>query len=1242
MDAASANSPSPLEAFMPGDRRRALAGSHVLPPHARGAALFADMSGFTALTEALADEMGSERGAEELTSHLDRVFEALITELDRYGGHVIYFSGDAITCWLDRDDGLRASACALAMQKTIADLAEVVTPAGRRVRLAMKAAVAAGTARRFVVGDPRIQLIDVLAGGLIDALATGERLAAKSEVLLDCSVLEALGDRVHVVETRLDGERGRSFAVVDEVTAPVVLQEPSALSERLPVDVVRPWILPSVYERVAAGRDDFLAELRPAFPLFVRFGGVDFDSDESAVAKLDDFIRRAQHVLADHGGNLLHLTIGDKGAYLSAVFGAPTAHEDDAARACSAALELRALEAATAVRGIAIGLAYGRARSGTVGHPHRKAFTCLGDAVNLAARLMTSAPVGGIYVSDTVRAATDAFAWKSLAPLSVKGKARPIAVSALLATAAARARPVRRAGPAMVGRKAELASMLAKLDEALAQRGQIVSVCAEAGMGKSRLLAEFARQARRRDVAVAIGECQAYGVNASYFVWRSVWSTLFGIDARAAADDRVRALEAGLRGIDASLLARAPLLSAVLAVTIADNDLTSAFDAKLRKLSLEGLLVECLRAIAARGPLVVVLEDCHWIDPLSRDLLAVLGRSIADLDVMFMLAHRPAASADDALGVENLPYCTQIRLRELPGADTAELIRASLARHGVREVPEASPLVDLVTRRAQGNPFYVEELVHYICSKRLALHDASALRRLELPDSLQSLVLGRIDQLPEEPKRTLKVASVLGRSFRAPMLVAVYPSLGEPDAVRSQLATLMASDLVLPEAEAEARYAFKHVVTQQAAYDSMPFALRSTLHERAAEYIERVEADAIDRNLDLLAYHYWHSANADKKREYLQRAGEAAQASYANDAAIDYFERLQALVEPRVRIDVLLKLVKVLEVAGRWRHAETAANQALALAEQLADVQSRAASETALAEVARKQGRYDEAFQRLDRAERHFRSLGDEAGVGQVMHLHGTIAAQRGDYEQAIAKYEFSLAIRERIGDKLSMAGLLSNLGVIAEYRGDYERSRDFHERALAVRTEIGDRRGLGVSTNCLGMVALLQSRFAEARDWFQRSIDLNRQIGDGWMVAICNNNLGNANRGLADFASARQHYAESLRAYGDFDDRWALAFLLEDIGILAALDGDARSALSLLGAADTFRTAIGAPRAPSRELEIDALVTPAIAPLTDIERAACRARGRELDLAAATALANGVLSRGSPDVGRHAKRAKR
>jgi class 3 adenylate cyclase/tetratricopeptide (TPR) repeat protein len=1215
------------EAYIARDRRQALAARLEMPDRIRGAALFADISGFTPLTEALATELGPQRGAEELTANLGRVFHAVIGELDRYGGNVIYFSGDAITCWMDGDDGLRAAAAAFAMQAAMDRVGEIVTPGGTSVRLALKVAVASGAARRFVVGDPDIQLIDVLAGRLIDDLAEAEHHAEKGEVILDPSAVAALGERVILGEERADAVTGKTFRVatglaVEAEEAPAV--EPEPLADEL----VRPWLLPAVYERLRSGRGEFLAELRPAYPLFLRFGGIDYDDDDDAIAKLDEFVRRAQRIMAGYGGNVLQLTLGDKGAYLYGVFGSPVAHEDDAARAAAAALDLRDLERSTEARGIQIGLTHGRLRSGTYGHEMRRTFVCLGDAVNLAARLMSAAPEGRIFVGGDVReAAGDTFIWERLPDLSVKGKSGAIVAHALTGSLERASRRRIRYEVPLVGRQAELAVLDAALEATVAGDGRIVGIAAEAGMGKSRLVAEFVRSARRRGIFVAFGECQSFGTNSSYFVWREIWRRLLRIDE---ADDPGRQrhhVEEELRSIHPGLVARAPLLDTVLGMDIPDTELTAALDAKVRKASLEDLLGEYLRSRSEDEPIVLVLEDCHWIDELSRDLLEALARVSAGRSVLIVAAYRPAASPGGDLGLQRMPSFEEMALDVLDASEATLLIRSKLEQVLGTAGDAGESLVGLVTERSGGNPFYVEELVSFIAGQGIDLEDKAAIRALELPESLHSLVLSRIDTVGEEPRRTLKVASVVGRVFRAPVLPGAYPELGELGGVVAQLDILRSVDLVNLDREAEQAYLFKHVVTQEVAYESLPFAVRSMLHGRIGRYIEEVETDEVERQLDLLAHHFSHSDDEPRKREYLGRAADAARASYANAAAIEYLEQLVQLLDGSDRVSAILKLGKVLELVGNWARAEQVDLDGLALATELGDAVSQGWSHAALAEVDRKQGRYDSAIERLDRARALFTEAGADDGIGQVLHLAGTVAAQRGDLESARARYEESLAIRERLSDQAMMAALHSNLGVVAEYSGDFQAARDYNERALAIRTEVGDRWAIGVSQNNLGMIALHQAAFHEARTRFEESMRLHREVGDAWMVAIGHNNLGNATRGLGDLDAARAHYLQSLVAYRDYDDKWALSFLLEDIAVLAAILDRGPQAFELLGAAETLREAIGSPRGIALEEELAGHLAAVRETLGEKATEAAVKRGRRRDLAGAVDLGMSICT---------------
>ena len=1183
------------EAYIPRHRRRALARGTDLPDRVHGAALFADVSGFTSLTEALAKELGAQRGAEELTANLNRVFHAIIAELDRFDGDVIYFSGDAITCWLDGDDGSRAATCAVAMQEVMARVGEVRTPGGTAVRLAMKVAVAVGPARRFVVGDPDIQLIEVLAGRLVDELAAAEQLAGQGEVVVEQSTLDSLGDRVEVGDLRSDEESDRKVGLLLRMldSAGETVEDDSEAP--LPEELVRPWLLPVVYERLRTGRGEFLAELRPAIPVFAKFTGIDYDADDDASEKLDDFVRRAQRIFASYGGNLLQLTLGDKGAYLYAVFGSPHAHEDDAQRAVAAALELVQLAEVTAARELQVGITRGRLRSGTYGHVMRRTFVCLGDAVNLAARLMSKAPPGTVYVAEGVRHETgDAFDWEELPAMTVKGKAEPIGVSALRGVSLGPGRRRTRYALPIVGRERELAALEAAYARACAGTGAVLGIAAEAGVGKSRLLAEFVRRVRATGGAVAFGECQAFGTRTSYVVWHEIWRSLLRVSAELPEPEQLRLLEAQLRAIDPALAQRAPLLDAVLGISLPDNPLTAGFDAELRKTSLEALLADCLRARAAEEPLVLVLEDCHWIDPLSRDLLEIVARASAPLPVLVLLAYRPEAERAGGLGVGALPHFSELTLSELEPAESELLIRSKL-EHLFGEGAEAPPsLVELVTSRSQGNPFYVEELLNYIKGQGIDPQDGAALRTLQLPESLHSLILSRVDTLAEAPRRTLKVASVVGRSFRAPSLPGIYPELGPLEEVRGHLGTLSSFDLVTIDRPAEEEYLFKHVVTQEVTYESMPFATRSMLHERAGQYIEETEPEAVERSLDLLAHHFWHSENKGKKREYLVRAGEAAQAKYANANAVDYFERAIPLLEGADLWRITRRLGEAREVTGDVPGAEAAYREALALAESANDASASGWTDTSLAELARKRGDYDAAAEWLDAADENFAAAGDRPGFGRVEHIRGVVANIRGDRAAARRHMEASLEIRREADDKVAMGALYSNLAIVAEYEGDYERSCELHEQGLALRVAAGDTAGIAVSEMNLGVMLQRLGRLDEARERQEESLRLRREIGDPRMIALGEHNLGILTRTQGDYSATKDLFAAALRVQRDQGDRWALAFMLEDVAVLATSSGEPELALHLAGAAAALRVETGAPHGVLAARELAAQLAPA------------------------------------------------
>lgn len=416
--------------YVPMDRRKALEKNIPLPDRARGCALFADIAGYTKFTESLARELGPLQGAEEVSRHLNRIYDELVRLVHHHGGSVIAYAGDAITCWFDTDFGMRACACALAMQETMAQFDRISTPGGLELSLGIKISVSAGSVRRFLVGDPATQNIEVLAGRLLDNLAEGEHCAGRGETVVNATAASALGDALDIGEWRESTHTGSRYALVAGLRAEDA-EAPWSAGAPTPDDIARHWMLPAVFEKVSRGESEYLSELRPAAVILLTFAGIDFDGDDDAGRKLDAFTRRVQKTAADHEGVLAQITTGDKGSSMCLVFGAPVAHGDDPLRAVKTAVQLAALaEEFPFITDLHLGVAHGMMRSGAYGSPASRSYGVIGDPINLAARLMTACETSGeVRCDSAIRELTRAIVeYEELPAIHLKGKEFPVAM----------------------------------------------------------------------------------------------------------------------------------------------------------------------------------------------------------------------------------------------------------------------------------------------------------------------------------------------------------------------------------------------------------------------------------------------------------------------------------------------------------------------------------------------------------------------------------------------------------------------------------------------------------------------------------------------------------------------------------------------------------------------------------------------------------------------------------------------
>ncbi|MDA0246189.1 MAG: tetratricopeptide repeat protein [Chloroflexi bacterium] len=1151
-----------LHTYLPQDRRRALARGENLPSRAHGSVLFADISGFTPFTEALRHAYGSRRGAEELTKHLDAVYTALIGEVERYGGSVTAFAGDAITCWFGdagrgTGDGGRGTAacaacCALALQTAMQPFAQIPLPNGEMGRLTIKIGIATGTVRRLVVGDEAHYWLDVLAGETVNRTAVAEQLATAPDILLDEATVYALGETITVAEWRTSNATGERFGVLGGNTA-VIQPAPIPLLPHLDEETTRPWLNPLVYEREKTGHPLLQTDFRPCVALFIRFVGIDYEAD-TAAAQLNQFIRPLQAILARYEGTLIDLTFGDKGSYAYLNFGALSLHEDDARRAAKTALELQeTARSLLFLRPLQIGITYGVMRTGAYGGLSRRHYGALSDEVNVAARLMSTAAPGQILVSGRIH--------KQLAPnflfgaeqqVSLKGKQEPMSVFPLYGEQ--KQRPIHLSEPnyhtPIIGREAEQRLLAEKLTLAQQGQAQIVAIIGEAGLGKSRLAWQAAQLAFQQGFRSYGGACQSDGLNTPYLVWKQIWTSFFALDTTHTPAQQIHHLREQVRRYVPERENALPLLGRLLTLPIPENSFTEGLEPKNRQTALHVLLEDCLKQASQEAPLLLLIEDLHWIDALSHELLVALTQALSRCPIFFLTVHRPT----ELPRLQTRPNFTPLHLAALNETEARQMIQAKLAQLYPRQGGDVSPaLVQKLLARAEGNPFYLEEVLNFFHGRGLdPRHETNW--EAELPDSLHALILSRLDQLQPSQQRTMRVASVIGRLFPVSWLIGYYPALGELPQVQADLAVLHTLDLTLLDSlEPELVYVFKHIITHEVTYESLPYATRARLHEQLAAYLEEIEAP-----LDSIAYHYGQSDNTAKKISYWQKAAEAAQTSYANEIALDYYEHLLTLLHTAPeKMPIYQQCGVVWERVGQFAKAEAAYRHALALAEELADREATAVMQYALGKLGQLRSQYEMALAWLAEAEKNYTAVGNQQGLVQVAAETGRTLYRQGLPEQSHQRMSAALAMAHQNDDQRGLAQLYNNLAVLAYAQADMPTAQKHWQAALTLRRELGDKWDTAASLNNLGIIPWLQGDLTAAQELFAESLALKRQMGDKVGIANSLHNLGAVAYDARDYPTAQQFFTEALALRREIEDKVGMAHTLHKLGLLACDRGE-------------------------------------------------------------------------------------
>jgi len=1125
--------------------------------------LFADMSGFTPLTAALG-ALGPQ-GAEEMTRVLNELFTPLIERSHRWGGVVGKFAGDALTVLFFGDAAEpRALACALELRDYMRTHGDCKTRAGD-FPVRMKFGLAAGEVLQAIVGTER-RAEFIFAGAALNQAGLAENHAQPGSIVLHASLLARLpAGLVELAPCVPDHALllGLNLTVEPQPLPPLpTVDDPAQAQARLCPLVPRP-----IYERICSGSATLVNEHRRATCVFLNFAGIDYAAPE-ALAQLERYAEAVIEQVNRYGGFLHRIAIDDKGSSMLILFGAPTAHEND---------EERALLFALAVRGLAqempfiaaqrIGINSGQLFTGNVGAPTRHEYTAIGDAINLAARLMQTAAPGQILVgAETQAPAAERFQWEPLPPFKVKGKPEPVTAYDLRGRERLPHFQAPRYAQPMVGRRAELRRLAGLLERVLRSRKFLtVGLTAEAGMGKSRLAAEVIAQALAFRFWAYGGSGVSYGATTPYLAWRTILQGLLDLDMEAAPAAQIAAAREALAEVDPLLVGRLPLLQDILGLHIPDNELTAGFDANLRRQSLFALVVDLLRHRAAAGPVLLVLEDAHWLDELSQALAQHVAAFIEDAPIFFLTLYRPPEiEGQAALWAEPPPHFHEVRLEPFAVEESAELIRLKLAG---RQLPAA--FVEQIQARAQGNPFFVDEFINLMQAQGVDVDDPDALSAVAVPTSLQTLIVSRLDQLAEDEKLTVSVASVIGRLFHAGWLLAIYPKEVREALLRQSLTQLTALDLIaLDRPEPELTYLFKHALTQEVAYSTLAFAVRRTLHERVAAYIEQTYAEDLQGWYGILAYHFRQAERWAEEFAYVQLAAEQAAHQYALQQAAALYTRALELAE--VHGFGTAELIFDLHRA-RYRQYATIGNPDALKVDSLAmtalapelditrQLQARIYEAAHIADVSR-----SEAAELYEEITALAQAHDDHANLAEARTRQGWLYFAEGDYAQGKVLLAQVVAKTDaRTWQQSLKAGAF--LGWIAYDEADYAQARQYWLQCLALAQQYGDKYYEARGYYLLGVLEEVLGYCDRSLDYFQRGLDLTQAIGSRNSEATIIATMGEAALGFGDFVRAEQNLQRALEMahYMDgvsFTQSYYRSRLAEALLMLGGADNLARA----------------------------------------------------------------------------------
>lgn len=871
----------------------------------RAATLFADLSGFTAMSEALATD--GPRGAETLNRRLLMTFTALISAIHDAGGAVSHFHGDAMMVYFSDTDGQaagRALGCARFMQSLmLTSYSEFLdTPSGRmRQTFALTMRIGLGYGRCFetIVGELDGAMEFVLAGTAVDEAVAAEGQAAAGELVASQNILR-MAKLPHDEPFRVV----REVPPVPRANSPLYWDSYSQEALNNLLHFAPAFIPPALVERLKNQNTQFIAEHRPATSMFVRFEGIDFEANEAG-AQLQAYYQHVWRIVQQYGGDnsrVNRVLTGDKGSHLHIIFGAPIAPDaPDQAIRCALALQRNRLPFISKQQ---IGLSAGRVFACAVGSQNRREYTTVGRVVNLSSRLTGLCDDGMVLVDEaTAERVTEAFVFDVRDAVPIKGMQRPIKLYIPLeektVTAQARSR-ASQSKNAPFGRMQEQIVLESYLDDGLNGRSETIAMFGPHGSGQVGMLAAAIHYWQLNRGRVVSGLCQRHLQQQPLTPWIDIWRTLLELEAGMSATDVKTAVIDYFDIYWPSFAGDPTLIGDLIGFPQILPQTVRMVPFERRESVLFETAVQLLGAMAKQRPILIIIETLNWIDDVSLRLLDYFSERLDNDGVTAVVTFRESSSFHFFTPQREQTY-KKLHLADLPPDRALQLVRERL---NVKTLPrlfeQRLGIRDRDGRLSPVNPLFLEESLNFMLAEgavvnrdrpgasRVRLRE-TAMLNLQVPDRVYAILLSRLDQLAPELRSLLQSAAVVGRSFDLHILAKI--SSGVTD-VEVALRQLVATEIIQPDSESgENSYMFSHALAHDVVYQSIPYARRQKLHASIGDLIVQLYGEQLESHYPLLAYHYGQTDRHETGLMYALAAADQAAAQHANEEASNFYRR---------------------------------------------------------------------------------------------------------------------------------------------------------------------------------------------------------------------------------------------------------------------------------------------------------------------------------------------------------------